>query len=565
MMMLQEKKFIKTFNLNHIGLDYVSSNIANTIHANEEIREANGSTLGELDNPTTYSPSDMVILSGIVADEVAEELEAEHVFERNAGRVITIGDGIVRATGLEDVTSGEIVLFSRGVKGMVLNLEIDSVGIAVLGNDTEVSAGDIVTGTGETLHVPIGFALLGRTLDAMGNFIDGGPEIDDFEKAPVEIKAPGVIYRQPIRESLETGVKVIDALVPIGRGQRELIIGDRQTGKTTIAVDTMLNQTRLSDVNDECPVFCVYVAIGQRVSQTKQIKETLADFAALENSIIVCTGASDAPALQYLAPYTGTTMAEYFRDNGLHSIIIYDDLTKHADAYRQMALLLRRPPGREAYPGDVFYLHSRLLERAAKLSDDVGAGSLTALPIVETQGSDVSAYIPTNVISITDGQIYLESELFYKGIRPAINVGLSVSRVGASAQCKPLRKLSSTLRIDLAQYNQALTFAQFGGEIDEATQYILTRGQVLTELFQQESNKPVSVEKLILSLFTATEGYLDEVNPTKIAEIQESLSKYVEGSTVFAPFLYAITEEFDEESLHSIIDLFFAEHPLYRK
>jgi len=298
---------------------------------------------------------------------------------------------------------------------------------------------------------------------------------------------------------------------------------------------------------------------------TKQIKETLADFAALENSIIVCTGASDAPALQYLAPYTGTTMAEYFRDNGLHSIIIYDDLTKHADSYRQMALLLRRPPGREAYPGDVFYLHSRLLERAAKLSDEVGAGSLTALPIVETQGSDVSAYIPTNVISITDGQIYLESELFYKGIRPAINVGLSVSRVGASAQCKPLRKLSSTLRIDLAQYNQALAFAQFGGDIDEATQFILTRGQVLTELFQQESNSPVSVERLILSLFIATEGYLDDVDPTKIAEIQDSLCKYVENNTIFAPFLYTITEEFDEESLHSIVDLFFSEHPLYRK
>jgi len=366
----------------------------------------------ETNNPTTYAPVDLFILSEIVSEEVSEELEAEHAFERNAGRVITIGDGIVRATGLEDVTSGEIVIFSRGVKGVVLNLEIDSVGIAILGNDTEVSAGDVVTGTGETLHVPIGFALLGRTLDAMGEFIDGGPEIDDCEVAPVEVKAPGVIYRQPIRESLETGVKVIDALVPIGRGQRELIIGDRQTGKTTIAVDTMLNQTRLSEANDECPVFCVYVAIGQRVSQTKQIKETLADFAALENSIIVCTGASDAPALQYLAPYTGTTMAEYFRDNGLHSIIIYDDLTKHADSYRQMALLLRRPPGREAYPGDVFYLHSRLLERAAKLSDEVGAGSLTALPIVETQGSDVSAYIPTNVISITDGQIYLESELF---------------------------------------------------------------------------------------------------------------------------------------------------------
>jgi len=372
------------------------------------------------------------LLKKFLRREATKSYKVRRNFYGHGGRVISVGDGVARASGLARVASGEIVFFSRGAKGLVLNLESDSVGIAVLGNDTGIRAGDIVVASGKNLEVPIGFALLGRILDPMGNLIDGGPEIARGQFSPVERKAPKVVHRQPVRESLETGIKVIDTLLPLGRGQRELIIGDRQTGKTAIGVDTILNQARLNVINDDAPVFCVYVAIGQRVSQTKQLHRLLTKFNAKDNTIIVLAGASDAPALLYLAPYTATSMAEFFRDRGMHSLIVYDDLTKHADAYRQISLLLRRPPGRDAYPADSFYAHSRLLERAAKMSDKLGAGSLTALPIVETQGNDVSAFIPTNVISITDGQIYLESEIFFRGIRPAINIGLSVSRVGAA-------------------------------------------------------------------------------------------------------------------------------------
>jgi proton translocating ATP synthase F1 alpha subunit len=506
-----------------------------------------------------HAEEDLLALSAILEKEISSNTEEEQTFYEEAGRVISIADGVAKASGLLNVTSGEVVMFSKGVRGMVLNLERNSVGIIVLGDDKLVTAGDIVVRTGRVLDVPVGFSLLGRVLDAAGNPIDGDAEFEDIEYSLVEVKAPGVITRQPVREPLETGVKAVDILLPIGRGQRELIIGDRQTGKTAIAIDAIINQARINNINVDEPVYCIYVAIGQRQSLVLQLKQTLIENNALDNTIIVSATASEVPALQYLAPYAACAMAEFFRDNGMHALIIYDDLSKQATAYRQMSLLLRRPPGREAYPGDVFYLHSRLLERAAKMSDELGAGSLTALPVVETQSGDVSAYIPTNVISITDGQIYLESDLFYRGIRPAINVGISVSRVGSAAQVKTLRKLAGTLKLELAQYREALVFTQFGAEVDEATQFLLKRGRIFTELLKQPQYSPVSIESQILSIFVAVEGHLDDVVLTRILELERSLQAFITKSTIFTPYLYSLAEEIDDEALNVILDLFFAE------
>jgi proton translocating ATP synthase F1 alpha subunit len=506
-----------------------------------------------------HAEEDLLELSAILEREVSTSTEEEQTFYEEAGRVISIADGVAKASGLLNVTSGEVVMFSKGVRGMVLNLERNSVGIIVLGDDKLVTAGDIVVRTGRVLDVPVGFSLLGRVLDVAGNPIDGTAEFEDIEFSPIEVKAPGVITRQPVREPLETGVKAVDILLPIGRGQRELIIGDRQTGKTAIAIDAIINQARINNINVDEPVYCIYVAIGQRQSLLLQLKQTLIDNNALDNTIIISATASEVPALQYLAPYAACAMAEFFRDNGMHALIIYDDLSKQATAYRQMSLLLRRPPGREAYPGDVFYLHSRLLERAAKMSDELGAGSLTALPVVETQSGDVSAYIPTNVISITDGQIYLESDLFYRGIRPAINVGISVSRVGSAAQVKTLRKLAGTLKLELAQYREALVFTQFGAEVDEATQFLLKRGRIFTELLKQPQFSPVPIEHQILSIFVAVEGHLDNVALTRILELERSLQTFITRSPVFSPYLESLAEEIDEEAMNVILDLFFAE------
>jgi proton translocating ATP synthase F1 alpha subunit len=498
------------------------------------------------------------MLSGLLEKEMAASNEEEQTFYEEAGRVISIADGVAKASGLLNVTSGEVVMFSKGVRGMVLNLERNSVGVIVLGDDKLVSAGDIVVRTGRVLDVPVGFSLLGRVLDAAGNVIDGATDINENEHSLVEVKAPGVITRQPVREPLETGVKAVDILLPIGRGQRELIIGDRQTGKTAIAIDAIINQARINSVNVDEPVYCIYVAVGQRQSLVLQLRQTLAENNALDNTIIISATASEVPALQYLAPYAACAMAEFFRDNGMHSLIIYDDLSKQATAYRQMSLLLRRPPGREAYPGDVFYLHSRLLERAAKMSDQLGAGSLTALPVVETQSGDVSAYIPTNVISITDGQIYLESDLFYRGIRPAINVGISVSRVGSAAQVKTLRRLSGTLKLELAQYREALVFTQFGAEVDEATQFLLRRGRIFTELLKQPQYSPVPIETQILAIFIAVEGHFDEVAVTRILELERSLQTFINNSPIYLPYVETLAEEIDNEALNSILDVFFS-------
>jgi len=504
--------------------------------------------------------SDMANLDFLLNKEILQQNQEEQVFFEEAGRVISIADGVAKASGLLHVTSGEVVMFAKGVRGMVLNLERNSVGIIVLGDDKLVSAGDFVVRTGRVLEVPVGFSLLGRVLDAAGNVIDGGAPIDENENSLVEVKAPGVITRQPVREPLETGVKAVDILLPIGRGQRELIIGDRQTGKTAIAIDAIINQARINLVNVDEPVYCIYVAVGQRQSLVLQMRQTLIENNALENTIIISATASEVPALQYLAPYAACAMSEFFRDNGMHSLIIYDDLSKQATAYRQMSLLLRRPPGREAYPGDVFYLHSRLLERAAKMSDELGAGSLTALPVVETQSGDVSAYIPTNVISITDGQVYLEGDLFYRGIRPAINVGISVSRVGSAAQVKTLRKLSGTLKLELAQYREALVFTQFGAELDEATQFLLKRGRIFTELLKQPQYSPVPIEHQILSMFVAVEGHFDDVVATRILEIERSLQDYISSNAVFSPYLHTLTEEIDDEALNLILELYFSEN-----
>jgi F-type H+-transporting ATPase subunit alpha len=438
------------------------------------------------------------------------------------GTVMSMGDGVARAYGLDNVQSGELVEFSNGVKGMALNLEQDNVGIVVFGEDRGITEGDKVKRTGQIVSVPVGKGLLGRVVDALGQPIDGKGPIQSSEMSPVERKAPGVIDRQSVKEPMQTGIKSIDALVPIGRGQRELIIGDRQTGKTAVAIDAIINQKQANASGDEKQkMYCIYVVIGQKRSTVAQVVKTLEENGAMEYTIVVSATASDPAPLQFLAPYAGCAMGEYFRDNGMHALIIYDDLSKQAVAYRQMSLLLRRPPGREAYPGDVFYLHSRLLERAAKMSDEKGAGSLTALPIIETQAGDVSAYIPTNVISITDGQIFLETELFYKGIRPAINVGLSVSRVGSSAQTKAMKKVSGSIKLELAQFREMEAFSQFASDLDASTQRLIARGRRLTQLLKQKQFSPMSVSEQSVMIFAGTKGLLDQLPAEKIGAFEK--------------------------------------------
>jgi len=441
------------------------------------------------------------------------------------GRVLTIGDGIVRAYGLGAIQAGEMCEFpALGIKGMALNLESDNVGIVIFGNDRLIKEGDIVKRTRFIVDVPIGPELLGRVVDGLGSAIDGKQAIKTTVRRRVEVKAPGIIPRKSVHEPMQSGLKVVDALVPIGRGQRELIIGDRQTGKTAVAIDTIINQRTIHETNDEGnKLYCIYVALGQKRSTVAQVSKILDSAKALHYTIIVAATASDPAPLQFLAPYTGCTMGEYFRDKGMHALVIYDDLSKQAVAYRQMSLLLRRPPGREAFPGDVFYLHSRLLERAAKMGTKAGLGSLTALPVIETQAGDVSAYIPTNVISITDGQIFLETELFYKGIRPALNVGLSVSRVGSAAQIKAIKQVAGTLKLELAQYREVAAFAQFGSDLDAATQHLLNRGSKLTELLKQSQFAPLTIEQQVCILFAGVKGYLDKVNIAQIGNFEKAL------------------------------------------
>jgi len=437
------------------------------------------------------------------------------------GKVIYSADGIAKVYGLTKVMAGEMVEFETGEKGLVFNLERDSVGVVVLGKGTDITEGSSVKRLGRLISVPVGEALIGRVVNALGEPVDGKGEIKATEYRYVEEKAPGIMARKSVHEPLQTGIKAIDALVPIGRGQRELIIGDRQTGKTTVAIDTIINQKGQD-------VICIYVAVGQKQSTVANVVRTLEEHGAMDYTIVVNASASEAASLKFLAPYAGVTMGEYFRDNGRHALIVYDDLSKHADAYREMSLLLRRPPGREAYPGDVFYLHSRLLERAAKLNDELGAGSLTALPIIETKGGDVAAYIPTNVISITDGQIFLETNLFNKGIRPAINVGLSVSRVGGAAQIKAMKQVAGTLRLELAQYRELEAFAQFASDLDEASRNQLERGQRLVEVLKQPANQPLTVEKQVVIIYAGTRGYLDDIPVTAIRSFEDGLYPFIE-------------------------------------
>merc|ERR1712121_455608 len=448
-----------------------------------------------------------------------------------AGRVLSVGDGIARVYGLKNIQAEEMVEFSSGLKGMALNLEPDNVGVVVFGNDKLIKEGDVVKRTGAIVDVPVGEGLLGRVVDALGNPIDGKGPIESEQRARVGLKAPGIIPRTSVNEPMQTGIKAVDSLVPIGRGQRELIIGDRQTGKTAVAIDTIINQKRFNDSTDEKKkLYCIYVAIGQKRSTVAQLVKRLTDADAMKYTIVVSATASDAAPLQYLAPYSGCAMGEYFRDNGKHALIIYDDLSKQAVAYRQMSLLLRRPPGREAYPGDVFYLHSRLLERAAKMSEAHGSGSLTALPIIETQAGDVSAYIPTNVISITDGQIFLETELFYKGIRPAINVGLSVSRVGSAAQTKSMKQVAGSMKLELAQYREVAAFAQFGSDLDAATQQLLNRGVRLTELLKQGQYVPTPIEDQVSVIYCGVRGFLDKPDPAKITDFEKAFLEHIRGT-----------------------------------
>jgi F-type H+-transporting ATPase subunit alpha len=439
------------------------------------------------------------------------------------GQVVTVKDGIAVIYGLDDVQAGEMVEFKGGLKGMALNLETDNVGVVIFGKDTDVKEGDTVKRTGKIVEVGIGKELLGRVVDGLGNPIDGKGPLNCKQTSRIEVKAPGIIERKSVHEPVQTGIKSIDALIPIGRGQRELIIGDRQTGKTAVAIDTILNQKSINASNDESKkLYCIYVCIGQKRSTVAKVVKKLEETGALAYTIVVAATASDPAPLQYLAPYVGVTMGEYFRDNAMHALIVYDDLSKHAVAYRQMSLLLRRPPGREAYPGDVFYLHSRLLERAAKMSDEKGAGSLTALPIIETQAGDVSAYIPTNVISITDGQIFLETDLFYKGIRPAVNVGLSVSRVGSAAQIKAMKQVAGSIKLELAQYREMAAFAQFGSDLDSATQQLLARGSRLVELLKQGQYSPLVVEEQVAVIFAGVKGYLDKISDKDVVAFEKS-------------------------------------------
>jgi F-type H+-transporting ATPase subunit alpha len=461
-------------------------------------------------------------ISKVIRDQIASFGTEAQVSE--VGQVLSVGDGIARIHGLDNVQAGEMVEFANGIKGMALNLEADNVGVVIFGSDSQIREGDVVKRTGTIVDVPVGKGLLGRVVDGLGNPIDGkGPIVSDL-RSRVEVKAPGIIPRKSVHEPVQTGIKALDALVPVGRGQRELIIGDRQTGKSAVAIDTFINQKEANKGDDESKkLYCIYVAVGQKRSTVAQLVRTLEENGAMEYSIVVAATASDPAPLQYLAPYTGVAMGEYFRDNGMHGLIVYDDLSKQAVAYRQMSLLLRRPPGREAYPGDVFYLHSRLLERAAKLNDANGNGSLTALPIIETQAGDVSAYIPTNVISITDGQIFLETDLFNAGIRPAINVGLSVSRVGSAAQTKAMKKVAGSIKLELAQYREMAAFAQFGSDLDASTQKLLNRGARLTELLKQPQFNPLPFEEQVVSIFAGVNGYIDAFPVTSVVRFEAAL------------------------------------------
>jgi F-type H+-transporting ATPase subunit alpha len=477
---------------------------------------------------TINAASGSAEISSILEERILGQSTSANLEE--TGRVLSIGDGIARVYGLKNIQAEEMVEFSSGLKGMALNLEPDNVGIVVFGNDKLIKEGDIVKRTGAIVDVPVGLELLGRVVDALGNPIDGKGPIK-AKRARVGVKAPGIIPRISVREPMQTGIKAVDSLVPIGRGQRELIIGDRQTGKTAVAIDTIINQKRFNEgQNEKAKLYCIYVAIGQKRSTVAQIVKRLTDADAMKYTIVVSATASDAAPLQYLAPYSGCAMGEFFRDNGRHALIMYDDLSKQAVAYRQMSLLLRRPPGREAYPGDVFYLHSRLLERAAKMNDTFGGGSLTALPVIETQAGDVSAYIPTNVISITDGQIFLETELFYKGIRPAINVGLSVSRVGSAAQMRAMKQVAGSMKLELAQYREVAAFAQFGSDLDAATQQLLSRGVRLTELLKQGQYAPMAVEEQVAVIFAGVRGFLDKVDPSRITTFEKEFLEHIKSS-----------------------------------
>jgi F-type H+-transporting ATPase subunit alpha len=465
-------------------------------------------------------------ISAILKDQIKNFGQEAEVSE--VGQVLSVGDGIARVHGLDNVQAGELVEFENGTKGMALNLESDNVGIVIFGSDREIKEGQTVKRTQSIVDVPVGKELLGRVVDALGEPIDGKGPIKAKARSRVDVKAPGIIPRKSVHEPMATGLKAIDALIPIGRGQRELIIGDRQTGKTAVALDTILNQKPLNASGDEkIKLYCVYVAVGQKRSTVAQFVKVLEEQGALEYSIVIAATASDPAPMQFLAPFSGCAMGEYFRDNGMHAVIIYDDLSKQAVAYRQMSLLLRRPPGREAYPGDVFYLHSRLLERAAKMNDDNGAGSLTALPVIETQANDVSAYIPTNVISITDGQIFLETDLFYQGIRPAVNVGLSVSRVGSSAQTKAMKKVAGKIKGELAQYREMAAFAQFGSDLDATTQRLLNRGSRLTELLKQAQFSPLKMEEQVVVIWAGTNGYLDQLPVNKVKSFEEGLLSHI--------------------------------------
>jgi F-type H+-transporting ATPase subunit alpha len=495
-------------------------------------------------------------ISNIIKEQIANFGAEAEVAE--VGQVISVGDGVARIYGLDQVQAGEMVEFPGGIKGMALNLETDNVGVVIFGDDRDIKEGDIVKRTGAIVDVPVGKGLLGRVVDALGNPIDGKGPIEGAERKRVEVKAPGIIPRKSVHEPMQSGLKAVDSLVPVGRGQRELIIGDRQTGKTAVAIDAFINQKPINKGDDESKkLYCIYVAVGQKRSTVAQIVKTLEDNGALEYSIVVAATASEPAPLQFLAPYTGCTMGEFFRDNGMHAVIVYDDLSKQAVAYRQMSLLLRRPPGREAYPGDVFYLHSRLLERAAKMNDDHGGGSLTALPVIETQAGDVSAYIPTNVISITDGQIFLETELFYSGIRPAINVGLSVSRVGSAAQVKAMKQVAGTIKLELAQYREMAAFAQFASDLDASTQRLLNRGARLTEVLKQDQYSPLPVEEQVISIFAGVRGYLDPIAVSDVTRFEHGLLDEIraKGEEILAAIRteQAISDETDAK-LTAFID-----------
>ena len=495
-------------------------------------------------------------ISSVIKDQIANFETKADVAE--VGTVLSVGDGIARVYGLDQVQAGEMVEFPGGIKGMALNLEMDNVGVSIFGDDTGIKEGDTVKRTGEIVDVPVGKELLGRVVDGLGNPIDGKGPIQSSEKRRIELKAPGIIPRQSVSEPMQTGIKALDALVPVGRGQRELIIGDRQTGKTAVAIDAILNQKSVNQSdNEKEKLYCIYVAIGQKRSTVAQIVKTLEDNGAMEYTIVVSATASEPAPLQFLSAYTGCTMGEYFRDNGMHALIVYDDLSKQAVAYRQMSLLLRRPPGREAYPGDVFYIHSRLLERAAKMSDEHGGGSLTALPIIETQAGDLSAYIPTNVISITDGQIFLETNLFFAGIRPAINVGLSVSRVGSAAQTKAMKKIAGPVKLELAQYREMAAFAQFASDLDSSTKQLLDRGARLVEILKQGQYSPLTVSEQVISIYAGVRGYLDKVAVGDVVKFETEVLNEIR--TKHSDLLDAIANEKvlskeNDDKLKSILD-----------